>query len=105
MLPDARFGDAEFVGAYWNRDNSVEVDLVGGRGETGSERIDFVGSVKWRRRGKFDRADFSRLVHDRAVVPGTSDDTLLVGVSRNGFAVEGLDVRLSAEDIISTPST
>jgi AAA+ ATPase superfamily predicted ATPase len=104
MLPDARFAGAEFVGAYWNRDNSVEVDLVGGRGETESERIDFVGSVKWRRRGKFDRADFSRLIRDRAVVPGASDDTLLVGVSRNGFAVEGLDVRLSAEDLISASS-
>src|SRR5919204_6823664 len=31
LFPDARFGAAMFVGGYWNRDNSVEVDLVGGR--------------------------------------------------------------------------
>ena len=57
MLPDPRFGAAEFVGSFWNRDNSVEVDLVGGRGQAGSREIDFVGSIKWRERDKFDRSD------------------------------------------------
>lgn len=101
MLPDSRFGDAEFVGGFWNRDNSVEVDLVGGRDEKGSEQIDFVGSIKWHTRGKFDRADFGGLIRDRALVPGATDESLLVGVSRNGFAVEGLDVRLTPEDLVS----
>lgn len=100
MLPDPRFGDAEFVGGFWNRDSSVEVDLVGGRGPTGSERIDFVGSIKWRNRGKLDRGDFAKLIRDRALVPGATDETLLVGVSRNGFGVDGLDVRLTPEEIV-----
>jgi uncharacterized protein len=100
-LPDRRFGGAQFVGAFWSRDGSVEVDLVGGREPLTSGQIDFVGSIKWRTRAKFDRGDFGALVRQRALVPGATDETLLVGVSRNGFAVEGLDVRLSAEDVVA----
>ncbi len=100
LLPDGRFGGAEFVGSFWNRDGTVEVDLVGGRGQSTSEQIDFVGSIKWRDRGELDRGDLSRLIQHRALIPGASDETLLVGVSRNGFAVEGLDVRLGPEDIV-----
>lgn len=101
VLPDPRFGDAQFVGGFWNRDNSVEVDLVGGRAPSTSSHIDFVGSVKWRNRAKFDRSDFSTLVQQRALVPGATDESLLVGVSRNGFAVDGLDVQLTAQDVVA----
>jgi uncharacterized protein len=104
LLPDTRFGDAEFVGAFWNRDNSFEVDLVGGRTLPISELIDFVGSIKWRDRGDFDRGDLSTLLRHRAFLPGATDETLLVGVSRNGFTASGLDVRLTAEDIVAAVS-
>ncbi|MGH2833685.1 MAG: ATP-binding protein [Solirubrobacteraceae bacterium] len=100
MLPDPRFGGAEYVGAFWNRDGSVEVDLVGGRDHDRSEQIDFVGSIKWRDRGELNRHDFSRLIQHRALIPGATDDTLLVGVSRGGFSVDGLDVRLTPDDIV-----
>jgi AAA+ ATPase superfamily predicted ATPase len=101
LLPDERFGGAQFVGSFWNRDGSVEVDLVGGRDQTGSEQIDFVGSIKWRDRAALDRSDLSRLIQHRALIPGATDETLLVGVSRSGFSVEGLDLRLSPEDIVA----
>ncbi|HSZ14215.1 MAG TPA: ATP-binding protein [Solirubrobacteraceae bacterium] len=100
LLPDERLGGAEFVGSFWNRDGSVEVDLVGGRDHATSPQIDFVGSIKWRQAGEFDRGDLSTLIQHRALVPGATDDTLLVGVSRSGFSVDGLDVRLSPEDIL-----
>ncbi len=100
MLPDPRFDGAEYVGAFWNRDGSVEVDLVGGRDHDRSEQIDFVGSIKWRDRGELNRHDFSRLIQHRALIPGATDDTLLVGVSRGGFSVDGLDVRLTPDDIV-----
>ena len=58
-FPTQRFGGAEFVGSFWNRDSSVEVDLVGGRDQATSEQIDFVGSIKWRDRGQLDRGDLS----------------------------------------------
>lgn len=101
LLPDPRLGGGEFVGAFWNRDNSVEVDLVGGRRQTGSEIIDFTGSIKWRQRDDFDRRDLARLIQQRALVPGADDQTRLVGVSRSGFSVDGLDVRLTPEDLIA----
>jgi AAA+ ATPase superfamily predicted ATPase len=101
LLPDPRFAGAEFLGSFWNRDGSVEVDLVGGRGQARSDQIDFVGSIKWRDRGQFDRRDLSRLIQHRALIPGATEETLLVGVSRSGFGVDGLDVRLSAEDIFA----
>ena len=42
----------------------------------------------------------SRLIQHRALVPGATEKTLLVGVSRSGFDVDGLDVRLTPEDIV-----
>lgn len=101
MLPDPRFGDAELTGAFWNRDHSIEVDLVGGRGQPIGEHIDFVGSIKWRQRGKLDRTDLSALIRHRALIPGANDRTLLIGVSRNGFDANGLDTQLTPEDIVA----
>jgi uncharacterized protein len=100
LLPDPRFGEAQFVGSFWNRDNSVEVDLVGGRNQGASPKIDFIGSIKWRERGKFDRGDFAKLTQQRPLVPGADERTLLVGVSRTGFGVDDLDLQLTAEDIV-----
>lgn len=99
LLPDPRFGEAQFAGSFWNRDNSVEVDLVGGRDQGTSAKIDFIGSIKWRERGKFDRGDFAKLVQQRPLVPGADEQTLLVGVSRTEFGVKGLDLQLTAEDV------
>lgn len=103
LLPDPRFGKAEFLGGFWNRDGSVEVDLVGGRHPAASERIELAGSIKWRERGVFDRRDLAALIRHRAQIPGADDDTLLVGVSRSGFNVEGLDVQLTPEDLLARP--
>lgn len=101
LLPDKRFGDAELVGSYWNRDGSVEIDLVGGRGATSSRQIDFIGSIKWRETGRFDYADVQKLVVHREMLPGADERTLLVGVSRTGFAAGLLDVAITAEEVIT----
>lgn len=101
LLPDERFGDALFVGGYWNRDNSVAVDLVGGREETRSDPVDFVGAIKWRGKSAFGRSDLAQLSAFRSSVSGTNADTRLIGVSRTGFSVAGLDVELTAEDILA----
>jgi AAA+ ATPase superfamily predicted ATPase len=101
LLPDHKFGDARFVGSYWTRDGSVEVDLVGGSQPEHADPIAFVGSVKWREDATFDRDDTSSLVAHRGKVPGATPDTRLVGVSRSGFATSDLDVTLSPADIIT----
>ena len=101
MLPDLRFGGARFVGGYWTRDNRVEVDLVGGQDENRSDTIDFVGSIKWRENAQFGRSDVAALIAHRAQVPGATDDTLLVGVSRSGFATSDLDIAIGPEELIA----
>ncbi len=103
LLPDSeRFGDARHVGAYWNRTGTVEVDLIGGDERPVAKRIGFVGSVKWRQERPFGRSDALALAARRADVPGAGDDTLLVGVSAQGFEEDApLDVRLTSRDLIA----
>lgn len=67
-------------------------------------------AIEPRERGRLDRGDLSRLIQHRALVPGATDDTLLVGVSKHGpdsgsdtsASAEGFDVRLTAEDVVAT---
>ncbi len=102
LLPDERFGAARYVGGYWNRNNSIEVDLVGGDKYPAAERIDFIGSVKWRDEQPFDRRDGTALAAKLPSVPGASTSTKLVGVSRQGFKRgSGLDIEIGPEEIIA----
>lgn len=99
LLPDERFGGARYVGGYWTRTNDVEVDLVGADRER-PKKIDFVGSIKWRERASFDRRDLAHLISQRPRVPGTDEETLSVGVSRTGFEVGDLDVKLGPNELL-----
>ncbi len=101
-LPDPeRFGDARYVGGYWNRTGSVEVDLVGGDASPVARRIAFAGSVKWRERRPFGRADGLELASARGQIPGAGPETRLVGVSSRGFDDDApLDLTLGPEDLI-----
>lgn len=83
-----RVGDSRYVGAWWRRDHSIEVDLVGGD-RPDPTRIGFVGSIKWRERGRFSSEDLEQLGANRAAVPG-AERAKLVAVSRSGFE-KGLD--------------
>ena len=102
MLPDERFGDAQYVGGYWTRKGNVEVDLVGAEEKVRPKRVAFVGSIKWRERTPFDGRDLGRIAAQRDDVPGTDEDTVLVGVSREGFGQQGrgLDAALVPEDLL-----
>jgi uncharacterized protein len=102
LLPDAeRFGAARHVGAYWNRSGTVELDLVGGDERPVAKRIAFLGSIKWRERRPFGRADAAELTARRADIPGADPETLLVGVSAQGFDGDArLDTRLGPKDLI-----
>jgi hypothetical protein len=103
QLPDPRFGDARHVGAFWNRTGQIEVDLVGGDRVPAANRIAFVGSIKWREGSaeRFRREDVAGLAAHRGEVPGATAETLLVGVSRSGFAPElGLDVQLGPAELL-----
>jgi len=102
MLPHESLGDARYVGSFWNRTHTVEVDLVGGDTLPRARQIGFVGEVKWRQRGAFTRADAVALIAQRSAVPGADANTALLGVSRQGFEPHaGLDVALGPDDLMS----
>jgi AAA+ ATPase superfamily predicted ATPase len=101
MLPDERFGDANFVSAYWTRTNDPEVDLVGHAGDHRPNSAAFVGSIKWRDTAPFSRQDGAALAAVRTRVPLTSDATLLVGACRNGFSRNArLDIELGPQQLL-----
>lgn len=101
MLPHPRLGDASFVGAFWTKDGRVEVDLVGGRNPDRAKTVDFIGSIKWRERDPFGRDDLAALHQARPRVPGAEASTRLVGVSRAGYSVTGLDAAFDPEDLVA----
>jgi uncharacterized protein len=102
LLPDERFGAARYVGGYWNRSNSIEVDLVGADKHPVAEHIDFIGSIKWRDAQPFDRRDGAALAAKLPSVPGASTSTKLLGVSRQGFKRgSGLDIEIGPNEIIA----
>ncbi len=92
-------GGARHVGAWWRRDHSVEVDLVGGdRPDPGT--IGFVGSVKWRERGSFTAKDLAELARQRVQVPG-AESAKLVAVSRSGFDENlGADATFGPDELL-----
>ena len=102
LLPDPeRVGSARYAGGYWNRTGAIEVDLVGGDAWPVAKRVSFLGSVKWRQRRSFSRADALALASQRAQVPGAGEKTKLIGISSNGFAADTpLDLRISPDQLI-----
>jgi hypothetical protein len=102
LLPDERFGTARYVGAYWKRNNSIEVDLIGGDKHPTAEHIDFIGSIKWRDEQPFDRRDSAALAAKLLSIPGANTSTKLLGVSHQGFKRgSGLDIEIGPEQIIA----
>jgi AAA+ ATPase superfamily predicted ATPase len=101
LLPEQQFGEARFVGGYWTRDGRIEVDLVGGADPGIADPVEFVGSIKWRETERFDRRDLASLISSREGVPGASERSRLVGVSRTGYDTRDLDVALRPADIIA----
>lgn len=87
------------VGGYWTRSTTVEVDLVGVDRWPNARKVTLIGSVKWRDQAPFGRRDLEDLIQHRVHVPGASD-AALVGVSRTGFAVDGLDRAYSPFDLV-----
>lgn len=99
LLPHERLGPTRHVGTYWTRTGDVEVDLVGSPQAVGPAPVTFVGSVKWRERAAFARADVLHLAAQRASVPGAAA-AALVGVARTSVTGD-VDVALVADDLVA----
>jgi len=100
ILPSPSFGAARFVGSYWTRDNRVEVDLIGGADPDRADPVEFIGSIKWRVGEPFNRTDLATLISNRESIPGATEHSILVGVSRTGYDTADLDVELGPTDIV-----
>lgn len=77
------------VGGYWTRTDDPEIDLVVAARSPGATRILAVGSVPWLEKAPFDARDLARLIVHRSLLPGASDTTPLIAVSRSGGGGRG----------------
>ncbi|MDR2564479.1 MAG: hypothetical protein LBC97_00180 [Bifidobacteriaceae bacterium] len=84
LLPDDSWPQVTAVGGWWNRRNNPEIDLIGADQKPVAGSIGFVGSIKWREDRPFGGRDFAALARDATAVPGFTDATPLVAVSRTG---------------------
>lgn len=102
MLPNDQWPDTEAIGAWWNRQNNPEVDLIGADRVPVAHHVRFVGSIKWLDDQPFDHRDHADLARTLMAVPGTTPDTPLIAVSRNG-AVPHLPLAAvwTPEDLLS----
>ncbi|MFG3339222.1 ATP-binding protein [Glycomyces sp. NPDC048151] len=103
LVSDAEWADPESTleaGGFWTRSNDVEIDLVGADRTPIAKRIGYLGSVKWHETAPIARKDFTALAAVAARVPGASDETPLIGVSRARSELGPWTAVYSAEDLV-----
>ncbi|WP_201851342.1 ATP-binding protein [Myceligenerans indicum] len=102
ILPNDRWPDTNAIGGWWNRQNNPEIDLVGATGEPVAKKVQFIGSIKWYDNRRFGKHEYAELVSSAAAVPGYTDDTPLVAVSRAGIEPgTPITASWSPEDLIA----
>ena len=98
LLPYGGLPAAPAVGAYWTRDNSIEVDIVAADRAPVARELLFLGSIKWLENSPFDNHDFAALLKHRAAL--TDEPLPLVAVARSGVACPGPDAALGPEELL-----
>ncbi|GGL07602.1 ATPase AAA [Sphaerisporangium melleum] len=88
------------VGGYWTRTNDPEIDIVTADRAPVATAITAVGSIKWLESRPFDGRDLNRLLLHRAQLPGASENTPLLAVSRSGAGVDGVTL-IGPEDLLT----
>jgi AAA+ ATPase superfamily predicted ATPase len=104
LVPDADWADPDStveVGGFWTRTNDVEIDLVGADRRPIAKRIGYLGSVKWHDTAPLARKDFTALAAVADRVPGATDETPLIGVSRARSELGPWSAVYSAEDLVA----
>jgi AAA+ ATPase superfamily predicted ATPase len=91
--------EVSLVGRWWNRDSSVEIDVVGLRGT----EVVLAGSVKWARSAG--QHELRALRRAAEALPGRADEVHLALFAREEVADVGGDVlRYTAEDLYREPA-
>ena len=80
------------VGGWWNRRNTPQVDIVA-KNDDRRSGIAFAGSIKWHATRGFGLREYNELVRDVHQVPGVSDQTTLLAVTRTGAADDEVPIR------------
>lgn len=93
---DPRLDGADRVSSWWNRDNSVEVDLVARR----SGQVVAVGTIKWRSKA-VTRAEVEVLAALRSAVPGAEAARLLAVTATPPASDIPVDALFGPEDLLS----
>lgn len=93
---DPRLGGADTVSAWWNRDNSVEVDVVARR----DERVVAVGTIKWRATS-VTPADLAALADARAAIPGAAGAPLLAITATSPTINTQADAVITPDDLLA----
>jgi len=77
--------------------NDVEIDIVLADRVPVAKRVLGVGSIKWRERDPFSMGDYAALARHRDQLPGASQVTPLLAVSRAPSTIPGVKVLTPAE--------
>lgn len=100
IAPELGYPDVAAVGGWWNRQHNPEIDIVA-KPDARNAAIAFAGSVKWHETRGFGRREYADLVRDIRSVPGASDHTPLLAVTRTGTTEDDTPVRcLGPDDIL-----
>jgi AAA+ ATPase superfamily predicted ATPase len=99
LLPDEAVPAAPAIGGYWNRSNSIEIDIVGADREPIAKELYFLGSIKWLERSPFDHRDLAALQKHRAAL--TDEPVPLIAVSRSGVAATGLTASYGPAELLT----
>jgi AAA+ ATPase superfamily predicted ATPase len=101
IAPDLGFPAVSEVGGWWNRRHNPQIDLIGKIGERRAG-IAFAGSVKWHESRGFGTREYTDLVRDVQYVPGVTEQTALLAVTRTGTVAAEAPVRCLGPDDLFT---
>jgi AAA+ ATPase superfamily predicted ATPase len=89
------------IGAYWNRSNNPEVDIVGADRSPQATSVEFLGTIKWRENLPTGQADLDELQSVTTKVPGAGASTPLVIVSREKVTAKGAAAVFGPDDLMT----
>lgn len=96
--PGSPFSGADTIGAWWDRTNDHEYDLVAAGG--GSE-VHWIGSIKWRSGRPMRSGELATLAEARAVIPHAHAARTVAVCPIGAEADAGFDAVLTAADILA----
>lgn len=93
---DPRLAGVAAVGSWWNRNHSVQVDVVA----RAQDVVGFLGTIKWRPRGGVTARERTELGRAREVVPGAGAAHLLAVCPSGAQAAAEFDEVFTAADLL-----